>query len=222
MFGRGSNPRYAPMVAWWWGGMLLGGFLTESPPSSQRLITLAVPVSFFLAVAIWQLIRLILGVFSHGKYPSWVANGLLAIAVILFSLGSLHLYFVEYLPQRIYGGPNAEMATTIAPELLPLTGDHEIQFVGPPHMYWGFSTLPYLVPNANAQDIHEPIDEVADVGKIGITPGKGAVFIFHELRATDFAQVEAVYPGGMYKKITSPVNGRLLATLYILSPGFQE
>ncbi len=222
LFGRGSNPRYAPMVAWWWGGMLLGGFLTESPPSSQRLITVAVPVSFFLAVASWQLIRLVLGVFTRGKYPNSLANGLLAGAIVLFSLGSLRLYFVEYLPQRIYAGPNAEMATTIVPELLPLTGDHEFLFVGPPHMYWGFSTLRYLVPHATAQDVHDPIDEIDDVSRIGIQPGMGAVFIFHELRVSDFAQVEAVYPGGLYKKITSPVNGRLLATLYVLPPGFQE
>lgn len=222
LFGRGSNPRYAPMVALWWGGMLLGGFLTESPPSSQRLITLAVPVSFFLAVAIWQIIRLVLGVLSHGNYPSWVANGLLTGAVVLFSLGSLHLYFVEYLPQRIYGGPNAEMATTIAPELLPLKHDHEFVFVGPPHMYWGFSTLRYLVPNATAQDVVEPIGDIADMSAIEFAPENGAVFIFHTARADEFDYIEARYPGGRFKEIKSPVNGRLLATLYVQPPGFQE
>lgn len=222
LFGRGSNPRYAPMIAWWWGGMLLGGFLTESPPSSQRLITLAVPVSFFLVVAIWQLIRLILGILGHGRSPQWLANALLAGAIILFSLASLRLYFVDYLPQRIYGGPNAEMATMIVPELLPLRTDHEFVFVGPPHMYWGFSTLPYLVPNAIAQDVKEPIDDVVDVRAIEIGPGKGAVFIFHKQRIDEFGFVEELFPDGRYEEIYSPVDGRLITTYYVLSPGFQE
>ncbi|MBE2221217.1 MAG: glycosyltransferase family 39 protein, partial [Anaerolineae bacterium] len=222
LFGRRSNPRYAPMVAWWWGGMLLGGFLTESPPSSQRLITLAVPVSFFLAVAMWQIIRLVLGVVAHGKYPRWLADGLLAGAVILFSVTSLRLYFVEYTPQRIYGGPNAELATTIAPRLLPLRTSHEMIFVGAPHMYWGFATLPYLVPDAFAQDIFDPLDEPGDVEVIAIAPGKGAVFIFHEQRVPEAEFVKAVYPGGIYEEFFSPVNGRFMASLYVLPPGFQE
>ncbi|NHZ71992.1 MAG: hypothetical protein GWP17_02775 [Aquificales bacterium] len=222
LFGRGSNPRYAPMVVWWWGGMLLGGFLTESPPSSQRLITLSVPVSFFLAVAMWQLIRLILAVVARKGYPKWVANGLLTIGVIVFGISSVRLYFAEYLPMRIYGGPHAEMATMIVPRLLPLRFDHEIYFVGPPHMYWGFSTLPYLVPDASAQDIREPIDGPVDVENIDMTPYKGAVFIFHPQRVGDFAYVEAVYPGGAYEEVFSPVNGRLMATLYVLPPDFQE
>ena len=222
LFGRGSNPRYAPMVAWWWGGMLLGGFLTESPPSSQRLITLAVPVSFFLAVAMWQIIRLVLGVLAYGKYPRWLANGLLAGVVILFSVTSLRLYFVEYTPLRIYGGPNAELATTIVPRLLPLRLNHEMIFVGPPHMYWGFATLPYLVPNATAQDVTNPIYEPGDVQAIEIAPEKGAVFIFHGLRVDEFEYVEAAYPGGVYEEFYSPANGRFMAALYVLPPGFQE
>jgi len=222
MFGRGSNPRYAPMVAWWWGGMLLGGFLTESPPSSQRLITLTVPVSFFLAVAIWQVIRLVLSVFTQGKYPKWVANGLVVGAVIFFSLTSLKLYFGEYLPQRIYGGPNAEMATMIVPELLPLKNDHEFVFVGPPHMYWGFSTLRFLVPHASAQDVYGPINDTVAVEKLELASEKGAVFIFHVVRVDDYDYIEEVYPGGRYEEFYSPVDGRLITTLYVLPPGFQE
>jgi hypothetical protein len=220
LFGRGSNPRYAPLIAWWWGGMLLGGFLTESPPSSQRLITVAVPVSFFLAVAMWQLIRLGLGVFSHNGHSRWAANSLLVVGIFLFAVTSVRLYFVEYLPMRIYGGPNAELATELASRLLPMRFDHEIYFVGPPHMYWGFSTLPYLVPDAAAHDVFDPFFSPDDVAAIELNPAKGSVFVFHAVRANEKEYVEAAYPGGLYEEIHSPVDGRLMGALYVLPPGF--
>ena len=221
LVGRGANPRYAPMVAWWWGGMLLGGFLTESPPSSQRLITVAVPVSFFLVEAMRQLIRLGSGVRRDG-IPSWLANGLLACGVLIFAAASVKLYFAEYLPLRIYGGPNAELATEIAPRLRSLQHDHEIRFVGPPHMYWGFATLPYLVPNASAQDIREPLRGPADVQALDLDRGKGAVFVFHPVRADEYVHVRAAYPGGRYERFVSPVDGRLMTALYVLPPGFRK
>ncbi|MFO7678415.1 MAG: glycosyltransferase family 39 protein [Chloroflexota bacterium] len=222
LVGRAANPRYAPLAAWWWCGMLLGGFLTESPPSSQRLITLSVPVSFFLALALWQIIRLTLGVFSGNGYSRRLANGLLAAAVLLFALTSINTYFVDYTPQRIYGGPNAEMATQIAPRLRDLSADHTFYFVGPPHMYWGFATLPYLVPQAKARDMIEPILSVEDAAALDLATDTGAVFIFHNLRTGEFGPIETLYPQGVRQDVYSPVDGRLVAVLYVLPPGFGE
>jgi hypothetical protein len=217
LFGRWANPRCAPMVAWWWGGMLLGGVLTESPPSSQRLVTLAVPVAFFLALALWQLVRLLLGLVGGGRANGRLANGLLALGVLLFALGSVKTYFIEFTPQRIYGGPNAEFATQIAPRLQELQYGNSFYFLGAPWMYWGFSTFPYLLPEARAIDVVEPIGEpIAQNFKV--EPGKGLVIIIHPQREPELALVEAAFPDGVREMVYSPVDGRLMGWLYVVPP----
>lgn len=218
LIGRAGEPRYAPLVAWWWGGMLLGGMLTESPPSSQRLITLAVPVSFFLALAIWQIVRLAAAVWGERTWPNWLAYGLLTAVVTLFALGSLRTYFVEYTPQRIYGGPNAAMATEVAPTLRTYSPDHYFYFVGAPWMYWGFATLPYLVPGAVAQDVGEMALDVATAVSLAPPPGKGAVYIFHTQRLSELDVVAEAFPNGRRENVFSPVDGRLMTSLYIVPP----
>jgi len=219
LWGRLAKPRYAPMVAWWWGGMTLGGVLTESPPSSQRLITLAVPVSFFLAVALWEGSRLITAVLTPHLSSRWLTDVLLFVGVGLFALSSLNTYFVEYTPQRIYGGSNAELATLIAPELREYSQTHSFYFVGAPWMYWGFATLPYLVPTVTARDIVDPVVDPAAAAAFGGKPGEGVVFVFHSARLPEVALFEQAFPAGRREEIHSPVDGRLLGILFVVPPG---
>jgi hypothetical protein len=211
MFDRKVGPRIAPMMAWWWGGILLGGMLTESPPSSQRLITLAVPVSFFIAYAMWELVRLV------GQALRWrLTDPLLIIGTFMFAFISLTTYFIVYTPQRIYGGQNAEMATEIAPILNEWKQDHRFYFVGAPSMYWGFATLPYLVPDADAADILQPMTK--PVSSKLLSHDKGAVFIVLPQRMTELDLLMEAFQGGEQLEFFSPVNGRHMATLYRVPP----
>jgi hypothetical protein len=203
--------RIAPMVAWWWGGMLLGGMLTESPPSSQRLITLAVPVCFFIAYAVWEILQLAAGAF--GNVPKKV---ILTFAVLLFAFISLTTYFVDFSPQRLAGGRNAELATQIAPRLNELKADHRFFFVGPPWMYWGFATLPYLVPGASAQDITDHLTEPPPAHLV--SEEEGAVFIIIPPRFSEVEYLQAAYPQGQSEEVFSPVDNRPMVTLYRVPP----
>ncbi|MCB9419322.1 MAG: glycosyltransferase family 39 protein [Ardenticatenaceae bacterium] len=203
-----AGHRLAPMVAWWWGGMILGGMLTESPPSSQRLITLAVPTCFFLAFALTDLLKLARQ--AVGRIPEKVV---LAVVLFIFAFTSLKTYFVDYTSLRVYGGQNAEMATQIAPLLNELKYDHEFKFVGAPWMYWGFATLPYLVPDAVAGDI---IDLLVEPVSFDVpTADKGVVFIVMPQRQEELDYlIEPALPNGTRREIYSPIDGRLIVTLY--------
>ncbi|MEJ2748015.1 MAG: glycosyltransferase family 39 protein, partial [Anaerolineae bacterium] len=204
--------RIAPMVVWWWGGMILGGMLTESPPSSQRLISLAVPTCFFLAFILYELLKMARQ--ALGQVPQ---KAILAVILAVFAFTSLKTYFVDYTPLRFYGGTNAEMATQIAPLLNELKYDHEFRFVGAPWMYWGFATLPYLVQDAVARDVIDPLTESA---LPDLRPAdNGVVFIVIPQRQAelDFL-IEPAFPDGVRRAIYSPVDGRLLAILYQLPP----
>ncbi len=202
-----EGSRVAPMVAWWWLGMILGGMLTESPPSSQRLITLAVPVCFFIALALWELVQLAAQVF--GRIPT---AAVMSIAVLAFAVISLKTYFLDYTPQQLYGGTNAELATQAAPALNALKEENDFYFVGPPFMYWGFATLPYLVPDATSQDVQDPLlDPTAEQY---LKEDRGAVFIVVPARQQEVALLEMAFPQGEAQEILSPAEGRYLGTLF--------
>ncbi|MGH2582985.1 MAG: glycosyltransferase family 39 protein [Anaerolineales bacterium] len=200
------QPNLVYFVAWWWGAMLLGGMLTESPPSSQRLVTLAVPVCFFIVLAVWRLTKMV--------GPARLQQALTAVAVVAFAWISLGTYFVEYSPQRISGGSRAELATAIAPLLREYAPDHRIYFVGAPWMYWGFSTNPYLVPNADAVDITDPL--TAPINLDVISPEKGAVFIILPERIEELQFVLATFPDAFVREIHSDSAWNMSVTLVII------
>lgn len=199
--------RLFPMVAWWWGGVILGGMLTESPPSSMRLVTLAVPVCFFIALALWAWLGLARQVV--GPLP---AARLLATAVALFGLISLNTYFVDFTPQRIAGGTRAEVATELASILNDMNPAHRVYFVGAPTMFAGFATLDYLAPGVAIEDILEPL---AGPPSPTLAPaGEKALFIFLPERINELALLRQTFPRGETHEIHSPVDGRVMATLY--------
>jgi len=204
-----GDRRLFPMVAWWWGAIILGGMLTESPPSSMRLVTLTVPVCFFIALALWKIFRL-----AKKAMAGVPVNTLLLASFMLFSGISLKTYFVDYTPQRIYGSVRAEMATTIAPILRDLAPNHHFYFVGAPYMYWGFATLPFLVPDADVTDLADPITSPTSLKLVSVD--QGMVFIFVPERAPELRFVQQAFPQGRLGEIHSAVNDELLALLYIV------
>jgi 4-amino-4-deoxy-L-arabinose transferase-like glycosyltransferase len=211
LIGREADVRLAPMVAWWWGGMILGGMLTESPPSSQRLITLAVPTCFFIGLILWEI-----GQLGRQGFAWFPQRPFLLLSVMAFASISLTTYFIDYTPQRISGGPHAGLATEIAPRLNELSADHTFYFIGAPAMYWGFATLPYLVPDAEAEDILEPLTTPIDPDYS--QPGRGEVYIFLPARLDELAHVQTTFPRGQIEDFYSVVDGSLMATLYIVPP----
>ena len=211
LFRKNADRREVSMLIWWWSGMILGGMLTVDPPSSQRLITLAVPVCFFVAFAAWEIIQ-----FTGRYLKDLPANTLLYVLVLAFGFYSYKTYFIDFTPLRLYGGHRAEMATEIAPLLNELSRDHQFYFFGPPEMFWGFGTFPYLAPEAEGIDMMEPIIEPVPTD---LAPAeKGAVYIFLPARLDELSLIQAAYPNGEKREFFSPVDNELMATLYILPP----
>lgn len=212
MWGNGLQQRLAPMVAWYWGGVIMGGMLTESPPSSQRLITLAVPVCFFIALALWELIQL--ADLSLANVP---VKATMALGVVAFALISLKGYFLDFSPLRLYGGPHAELATELAPLLNELSDSHYALFLGPPVMYWGFATIPYMAPQMAGQDITDVL--VSPPPAELIPPGRDALFIILPTRLNELPLIQQAFPNGEYQEMyAEKSDGRLMAVLYLVSP----
>lgn len=211
------DQRVLPYVLWWWGGMIAGGMLTESPPSAQRLTTLTVPVCFFIAFVLWRFGGLLqVGLLQAGA-PRLSRKLVLSLGVALFAIISLRLYFFEYTPQIRYGGRHAELATTLAPFLQEVEETHDAYFVGAPWMYWGFSTIPYLAPGMNGQDLEQQL--TAPPPTTLLRPARGALFIVRPERIDELPLIQQTFPQGRLLQITSRAPEReLLGTLYYVPP----
>ncbi len=208
MFGGKVNQRLAPMVIWWWSGMILGGMLTESPPSSMRLVVLTVPVCYFIALAMWRVIELAGA--SIFKVPT---RAIMAFGVIIFGLISLWTYFVEFSPKRIYGGSHAELATELATILNQNQSSQEVFFFGAPLMVWDFSTIRYLAPDVIGSDVMEPLS--GPLPDNSLDSGRTGAFVFLPHRIDELETIRRQFPGGEIRELHSKgVDNQLLATIY--------
>lgn len=201
------NRRIFPMVAWWVCAMLLGGMLTESPPSSQRLVTMAVPAVFLVALAAHRLLDVLLAVVPTLTLPRQLSpRGILVGAlVIAFGVSSLRWYFVEYTPMYIYGSYNGVVATALGKQARAEFGRdwHMIMF-GPPRLYLGFGSIPYLAPHVPGTDIPDPLS--APINEQYVLPDdKHLAFIFLPERYGELRYVQAAFPDGDLETVPAPM-----------------
>jgi hypothetical protein len=96
-----------------------------------------------------------------------------------------------------------------------LKATHRFYFVGAPFMYWGFATIPFLVPGADGIDLEYPL--TAPPPRDLIPAGQSAMFIVLQERLAELPFIEQAWSDGERREIRAPVGGQTLATLYIVS-----
>ena len=107
------------------------------------------------------------------------------------------------------GGVNTEVATSVAHFLEEKEPPQSVYFFGFPRMgYYSLSTIPYLVPEADAHDVLEPIIDWPE-GELS----RPTTFVFLPERENELAYVRDAYPQGTYRQIRNE-NGLLLFVAY--------
>lgn len=198
-----GNRRIYPMVAWWGGAMLLGGMLTESPPSSQRLITMAAPGIFFVALALVKIGQIVLQALQVQRTGRFLLPYLTA-GVLGLSALSLNWYFLEFTPMYRYGSYNGVVATSIGNYAREhLDESWHMYFAGPPRMYIGFGSIPYLAPDVQGEDFVMPLEAPFTPEKV--RRDKNLAFIFLPERRAELALVQQAFPQGEVQEIPSPI-----------------
>ncbi len=203
--------------------------LTESPPSSQRLITSAPPAVFFVTLAIWKSGQIVQRLFKRpGRIPVSVSSSsavsaalrrcrLSAPAVILIGVLcwlSINWYFAEYTPMRVYGNYNGVTANALAHYAQEnLDSSYRIVFFGAPQMYIDFGSIRYLVPDIARQDIIQPLTARFDPRLL--PDDKRPIFIFMPFRRRELAFVQQTYPNGQVVELPSPLPGVAEPLLYV-------
>lgn len=198
------------VLLWFWSVIVTGGMLTESPPSSQRLVIAIPAVALLVTFGLEQSLRLARRLLVLER--RW-ESAALALLVVLVAASSVRFYFVEFSPSRRYGSQNGETATMIGHYLRDLEGDHTAYFFGAPRIYWNFGTMTFLAPRVPGQDVVEPLSAPPDF----VDDSRGAVFIFLPERIGELAWVQQAYPGGHVREVHDTA-GRLRFTAYEIDP----
>jgi 4-amino-4-deoxy-L-arabinose transferase-like glycosyltransferase len=186
--------RYAVFVIWFASVVVLGGALTESPPSSQRLVSTAVPAMFFVAVALRELTR---ALSEWIGMPEFGRRALAACIACVLALLSIHYYFGPYQRSWTFGNTNAEIATRIGYYLRDLGPDWEEYFFGAPRMYADFASTPFIAKGVSSFDVTKPLAQPPDF----VDPMKRPVFIFLPERAGEIEWVRHLYPSGALEEV---------------------
>jgi 4-amino-4-deoxy-L-arabinose transferase-like glycosyltransferase len=185
-------------LLWFWSTLIMAWGVTENPPSSQRGVLLIPVVALLCAWGSEALVDL------WSQHQRWVRGGvvaLLALAVVL----NVGFYFAIYTPRRIYGNPTAEVATEVARFIQSNPHLGEVYFFGPPHLYWDFGTLAFLLRDQPGRDV--PPGEIPE----GVTRPARFVLVFDRTAALD--EVQQRYPAGEVSLIQGQ-NRQLLALVY--------
>ncbi|HCB48196.1 MAG TPA: hypothetical protein DEP47_01415 [Chloroflexi bacterium] len=105
----------------------------------------------------------------------------------------------------ILGGVNTLVATEVAHYLDSQERDPAVYFFGHPRMgYRSLSTIPYLVPDLEAEDVLEPLTS-NPTWKLD----RPTVFIFLPERANEMSYVRSTYPTGSYREVRNEDGGIL-------------
>jgi 4-amino-4-deoxy-L-arabinose transferase-like glycosyltransferase len=217
--------RYFLVLIWFWSVIITGGMLTESPPSSQRLVIAIPAVALLVAIGLAQTARLARRLLQpgvprpdslqpHSFRPRWAKseNVVLGLLIAIIAVSSVHFYFVDFAPSGRYGSQNGETATMIGHYLHDLDGGYRAYFFGAPRIYWSFGTMAFLAPNVPGQDVVEPLAALPDF----VDQGRSAVFIFLPERSGELAWVQQAYPGGTRREFRD-AGGNVRFTVYEVS-----
>ncbi|MDX1413035.1 MAG: glycosyltransferase family 39 protein [Candidatus Promineifilaceae bacterium] len=201
---RYKHVRFSMLVVWIGTTIVLGGALLENPPNSHRLIIAAPAVMFLAALALVELITTLLGAArknggeiegSFAKSQGRIIFLLIPLIIALFiTFYDIVYYFGPYRTEHHFADRNTEVANDMAQYLNSLEGDWSAYFFGPPSMYVGFSSIPFLVHDF--QESQNLFDIIEFGAPLPVDKSLNLTFIFLPERYNELEQVLAAYPGG--------------------------
>ncbi len=182
--------------------------VSQDSPASQRYV-LAMPlVALFVALPLGEAV-----VWLRGQYPRYRPAVVVAAFALLAIVAAVDInyYFNRVYPGGyVLGGLNTEVATEIGYYLRDKQpANEDVFFFGFPRMgYFSLSTIPFLAPDKQAQDVIEPLTGPAALPLRGPT-----LFIFLPERLNELPFVQQQAPGGTTQEFRDE-NGELLFVVY--------
>lgn len=170
--------------------VVLGG-LSQDAPASQRFLLAMPTTAILVALPLGQAVAWLDELWP--RYRSVIAAAALLV-IGLVGLNDLHYYFAEVYDDYVLGGHNTQVATAVAHYLREQDDPSQaVYFFGLPRMgYYSLSTIRYLAPRMEGNDVEAPLTAPPSWRLEGST-----IFIFLPERAGELTHVRAAYPGGV-------------------------
>ncbi len=200
-------PSHSLLLLWFWLALILGWVLTENPPSSMRMTGLLPALAIIVSLG---LVRCWRWAARFSRLTPCLLHALFYTLLFVSVAFNLHYYFFVYTPKRVYGNPNAEIATELGRHLAQRDERCFVYLYGAPQLYWHFGTLRFLARGFEGRDVFASADD----GTPAVTGEEAACFVFLSHRLGDLESVRTVYPGGDETHVHSDVDGRHLYVLY--------
>lgn len=182
--------------------------ISQDSPASQRYI-LAMPlVTLFMAVPLGEAVAWLRA--QYPRYRTAIVAAAFALLAIVAAV-DLNYYFNRvYNEGYVLGGLNTQVATEIAYYLRDKEpAGEDVFFFGFPRMgYFSLSTIPFLAPDKQAQDVIDPLTAPSAFPVRGPT-----LFIFLPERLNELDYVRQQVPDGTYREFRAP-NGELHFAVY--------
>ncbi|MCL4868149.1 MAG: glycosyltransferase family 39 protein [Anaerolineae bacterium] len=219
--------KYQVLLVWLGVTVLFAAAFMDNPPASHRLLIAAPAVVFLTALAlVWvgEFVENQLAGFRSEVSSSMSEDAaadspiphsstllvsnlkplisnlslILIILTLALTLSDTLYYFTGYRQANRFGDRNTEAAYAVATYLNQVEGEPMVYFFGPPSMYTGFPTFPFLLrqvrPGINFVDM-EVGEAVPD------TTGQ-RIFIYLPERFPEHSQVVSRFPGGNLQSFT--------------------
>lgn len=203
------QPGYLFAHTWFWLCLLFGGVLIENPPSSPRFVIFLPAVCLIAALGLCSLLDVTSRLAGLPRHWSTAVLVTLLLAVLVLNV---NFYFFEYTPSQVFGGLNTEVGTRVGEYLREQRAGSTAYFFGPPRMWVGYATIPFLAPGMTLVDVEQPLDAPATL-PLGT---EDTLFIFLPERAGELNWVAASYPGGKVVEVAGHA-GDVLFIVYEVS-----
>ncbi len=186
--------------------VIVTGGLSLDAPASQRYVLAAPFVAILVAVPLAETTQWLVTTWPRQRL---IVTAFLVIFMTWLVITDLRYYFFEVYDHYVLGGINTQVATEVANYLDEQDQTPDVFFFGFPRMGYGsLSTIAYLVPEVQAEDVLEPLST---------TPSwrltQPTIFIFLPERMAELDYVRTAYPDGNYREMKQQ-NGDLLFLSY--------
>ncbi len=184
--------------------IVLGVALTENAPMVQRMVIILPFAALLQAEGLGTAAQLL-----EGAGAGRLTSAVVAVALLVAGYFSLNTFMNVSLTFE-YGYTNTTVATELAYYLRSRPDRPTVYFHGDPRMrYSGFSTLPFIAPDAKGVDVEKGKSALPGA----LSDPAPRLFVFLPERQGEMAAVTSALPGGKTYQFRK-ASGELLFVLY--------
>jgi hypothetical protein len=189
-----KDPRYFTLMVWFWAAIILGSTITDSPPSSQRMLMSMPALSIIIALGLTKFTENIPRI---GRFGHWFEPVVLLGFILLTGSQNINFYFSEYRSGHYFEDITNEFSYETRRQITPLHNSGRLFLMAEPHIpYLAFANLKFFSPDVEKAYLND----VTPQALAGLPNEKDALFIASSSRENEIRSIASLIPGGDWEE----------------------